>query len=361
MASAAATETAIHIIENERTLESGAFTPSQMEQVVLPALANDKIRNTQAPAGSTFFTRQIAIIPDCAILGHVGALTRISDGALLGSGPGRPPNWNYAKPKRLKPRHLGANLVTSLLGTQQYYHFFEKLLPLLSYLDRHHSPDSPLTVLVSAKTPAFQQSVCKAVEAAYPGVTFVSLEGDERGEIERYLWICDQASNVEWLPVTPKAAGRLSALLRAHYGQPKPDGRDLLFFSRGNTPLRRLTNEDAIEAIAAQRGLRRFEAVGSNHAEQVSRFANADVIVAVHGAGLTNLLFARPGTIVIEIFPEDFVKTTYLWLSNRLNLRHFPLVGSRGNYDQAFHLDPSLFAAKLDEALSIRQDAPTAA
>ena len=78
------------------------------------------------------------------------------------------------------------------------------------------------------------------------------------------------------------------------------------------------------------------------------RFSNADIVVAVHGAGLTNLLFARPGTAVIELFPENCVKSTYLWLSNRINLNHTALLGSAGDYHQAFHVDPYRFATTLD-------------
>ena len=352
MASAGATETAVEVIESETTLEVGRFTPAQMEQIVAPALANDKIRSIGAPSGATYFTREIAVVPDCAVLGHVGAVTRIGDGAVLYRRAARAPNWNLAKPKRLKSRHFGSGLVTSLLGTKQYYHFFEKLLPLLGYLDQHHSADRPLTVLVPALGPPFQWPICKAIEAAYPGVEFVSLAVGERAEVDRYLWLYDLADNAEWLPVTARAAARLGAVLRASYGLPKPAGGELLFVSRGRTPLRRLMNEAELEAIAAHRGFRRFEAMATDHREQVRRFGNADVIVAVHGAGLANLLFARPGAVVIEMFPGNFIKSTYLWLSSRLNLRHYPLIGSYGNYDQDFQVDPALFSAKLDEALA---------
>jgi Glycosyltransferase 61 len=352
MTSATATATAITVIERDTVLEAGGFSPAQMDRVVSPGLANDKIRVARAPVGATYFAREIAIVPDCAALGHVGVMTRTSDGAVLFRQAGRPPNWNMAKPKRLKARHLGADLVASLLGAGHYYHFFEKLLPLLGYLDRHHPQGTPLSVLVSAEAPAFQRHICQAVEAAYPGVRCIGLAPDERGLIDRYLWLHEAADNAEWLPVTAEAAARLAATLRAFYRQPKPTGRELMFVSRGNAPLRKLLNEPELEALGARRGFRRFEASATNHAEQVQRFGNAAVIVAVHGAGLTNLLFARPGTIVIEIFPEDFIKTTFLWLSNRLGMRHYPLVGSRGNYDQAFSVDPTQFAAILDSVLS---------
>src|SRR5262249_44059425 len=122
--------------------------------------------------------------------------------------------------------------------------------------------------------------------------------------------------------------------------------------SRGNVKMRRLLNEAELEEIAAARGFGRFEAVSGNHAEQVARFGNADVIVSVHGAGFTNLLFARPGAAVVELFPQNCVKSSYLWLSNRLHLHHYPLLGTVGDYHQSFRVDPDRFAAKLDEVLA---------
>jgi hypothetical protein len=360
MAGVTATESASRVIADETAMVSGGFTPRQMEEVVIPALANDKVRARHAP-GTCEVARQIAIIPDCAVLGHVGAVARISDGALLFRRGNVTPNWNYARPKRLKIRRFHDGLVTSMQDTHHYYHFFERLIPLLGYLDREHEPGSALTVLVRSGGPAFQRSVCAAVEAAYPGVTFVDLGQDERAEIDRYLWLHEMSDNTEWLPVTADRAARIGALMRAHYGQPAPKGGELMFFSRGSAKARRLTNEAELEAIAARLGFTRFEAVSGNHPEQVRRFANADVIVAVHGAGLTNLIFARPGTAIMELLPQNCIKSTYLWLSNCLSLRHYPVLGSDGDYHQAFHIDSGIFEAKLGEVLAASPQNPLSA
>ena len=44
---------------------------------------------------------------------------------------------------------------------------------------------------------------------------------------------------------------------------------------------------------------------GFSLTEQMARFAWADVVIAQHGAALSNLLWARPGTRVIEIVPRE--------------------------------------------------------
>jgi hypothetical protein len=329
---------------------SGGFTAAQMREVVLPAVANDKVREPQAP-GTCRAIRQVAVIEDCALLGHVSTLIRRKDGAMLYHRAGAAPNWNFARPKRLKSRYC-EGLATSLHDGRHYYHFFERVLGLIGYLDREHEPGSALTILTCVAGPAYQRETCASIAAAYPGVRVEEVADDERVEIGRYLWIHDLTDNTEWLPATPERAERLAAILRAHYRQGSPRGGELLFFSRGAARKRRLRNEAELEAIAAARGFARFEAVAANHPEQVRRFANADVIVGVHGAGLTNLLFARPASAVIELFPSNCMKSTYLWLSNRVNLRHYPLLGTPGDGQQTFDVAPDLFAAKLDEVLA---------
>ena len=60
---------------------------------------------------------------------------------------------------------------------------------------------------------------------------------------------------------------------------------------------------------------------GITFLEQVELFHNAEIIVAAHGAGLTNILFSEPGTKVYEIFQEH-EDDAFWYLSQLLNLNH---------------------------------------
>jgi capsular polysaccharide biosynthesis protein len=57
--------------------------------------------------------------------------------------------------------------------------------------------------------------------------------------------------------------------------------------------------------------------------EQAALFRDAQVVVAFHGAGLTNLIFSRSGTVVIEIFAPDFIVTNFWSICHDLDLRYF--------------------------------------
>jgi capsular polysaccharide biosynthesis protein len=54
-------------------------------------------------------------------------------------------------------------------------------------------------------------------------------------------------------------------------------------------------------------------------------FSRADVVIAQHGAGLVNILFGKPGTLVLELCPRlhvmvsfDFINIIYIDLYARI-------------------------------------------
>ena len=82
--------------------------------------------------------------------------------------------------------------------------------------------------------------------------------------------------------------------------------REKIYVSRSDATRRRIVNDAELAAALARFGYRRIELSGLSLAEQVTRFAYASHIISLHGAGLSNLALATPGTQVIEIFPERY-------------------------------------------------------
>jgi hypothetical protein len=57
--------------------------------------------------------------------------------------------------------------------------------------------------------------------------------------------------------------------------------------------------------------------------ECVRLFGRAKLIVGAHGAGLSNMIFSRKGTPVVELFPSNMINVCYWHLSWILNNPHF--------------------------------------
>ena len=62
--------------------------------------------------------------------------------------------------------------------------------------------------------------------------------------------------------------------------------------------------------------------------EQINTFAQAELIVGAHGAGLTNLAFASPGARAIELFPAGYLLPDYWWLAERRPRGGLPLLSA---------------------------------
>jgi capsular polysaccharide biosynthesis protein len=143
----------------------------------------------------------------------------------------------------------------------------------------------------------------------------------------------------EWMPIDRAMVDKWRDILLAHYPalpSPGPSTGRRLFIGRKGTKLRRLKNEDEIAAMLAQYGFETFTPSAGDQRSQIEAFGAADIVVAVHGAALTNLVFCRPGTRVVEIFPSNFIKSPYLWLAAKLDLKYEGFFAGNGDYWQAF-------------------------
>ena len=74
-----------------------------------------------------------------------------------------------------------------------------------------------------------------------------------------------------------------------------------IFVSRRDVARRKLLNEDEIFAALAPLGFERTVPGELGVAEQIAAFSAARVIVAAHGAALTNMMFAPPSAAIVEL------------------------------------------------------------
>ena len=106
-------------------------------------------------------------------------------------------------------------------------------------------------------------------------------------------------TNPGWLVRAAREIAEYSTALNA------PTSGGKIYVSRRDSNVRRLVNEVEVTRMLEGMGFRSVTCSGLTVREQQQLFANADVIVASHGAALTNLIWCRPGTRVIEFLPVE--------------------------------------------------------
>jgi capsular polysaccharide biosynthesis protein len=107
--------------------------------------------------------------------------------------------------------------------------------------------------------------------------------------------------------------------------RPRRTGRRL-YVSRADAAWRRVANEAELVAALERHGFEPVLPGTMPLREQLQAFAEADVVLGPHGAGLVNLLAAAPGARVIELFDERYVNGCYYALADALDLSYWYLV-----------------------------------
>ncbi|MDF2789076.1 MAG: capsular polysaccharide biosynthesis protein [Neobacillus sp.] len=90
---------------------------------------------------------------------------------------------------------------------------------------------------------------------------------------------------------------------------------------------RKIINEDQVMKVLSKYGFVKVGLESLTLAEQVELFSSAEVIIAAHGAGLTNLTFSQSGTKVLEIFPRTYIIPHYWGISSFANLDYYYYIG----------------------------------
>lgn len=105
---------------------------------------------------------------------------------------------------------------------------------------------------------------------------------------------------------------------------------DLLFVTRNESSMRRILNEEELLPGLKDLGFRIISPATLSLTEQIDAFRNARVVLSAHGAQLTNIIFCRPKTTLVEIFPEEGVHgSAFLRIASQMGFNYYYVVGEK--------------------------------
>ena len=126
-------------------------------------------------------------------------------------------------------------------------------------------------------------------------------------------------------------------------------GERRIFLNRRQRSERTIVNIDEVEAVTSKHGFETVFAEDHSLDEQIRMFAETSAIVAIHGAGLTNCLFADASRLrCLEIHTASYLNPHYYWLLQMLGAeRYDAIVGSGLDSRQRFRVDVGAFERQL--------------
>ena len=201
-----------------------------------------------------------------------------------------------------------------------YFHWLADVLPRLLTV-KEELKDLVLLLPSDCKELKYVSDSLRAFEIG--GVEFVS--PDEVLVCENLLVPTQTAPSGSYNDELIQAVGKVVAEFYApDAGELRERPADRVYISRAEAPKRRITNEEEVVDVLREFNFRIVRSEEHSFAEQVRMAARAGYVVSNHGAGLTNILFMRPGASVLELrHATDRINNCYFTLASALKLNYF--------------------------------------
>jgi hypothetical protein len=229
---------------------------------------------------------------------------------------GFPYRWQYVDCMRTlwaPSRRMADGFLLTLHQSANYYHWVCEVLPL-AYALMRDARWGTLPVYVSADLPEF----------VFEYLRMLGLEGYCRA-LPHGVYSADTLlvptfpGGSEWPSPDHLCTVRRACLEAVG---PSLQARRRLYISRADAAERRVVNETELMATLADLGFERVTLTGMSPADQIRLFQTADIVLAPHGAGTTNILFAPPDCLLIELMGPGFVSTCFMVVASAVGQRY---------------------------------------
>ena len=111
---------------------------------------------------------------------------------------------------------------------------------------------------------------------------------------------------------------------------------------------RKIANEQEFEEYISSQGFEIHTMEGMTIRKQAELFHQASVIISPHGAGLTNIVFSKPGTQVIEIFHPETIFGHYYTMAGSLWMPYHPILGTTKSDPKLIEMDQDMIVNMED-------------
>ncbi len=262
-------------------------------------------------------------------------------------------NWAVTRPRPFrKPPIEIAGRAMGFLYMKHYGHLLTDVLGPIALAVQQGlvTPENPVTMVVAARDNPVSVRFVEGMLRLGLARDVVRLTHEDSAICESWLQGEVLVASGEHKYGMPEATDTLRRIFMAadDAGAPPAVAHPKVYFQRGAVKLRQVAGEAALIEALRDRGWHIFESSWGNHAEQLAVFGGFQTMVGVHGAGLANLIFARPGARVVELQAGNARKTTGLFWAACAGLDYVSAYGGPEGADQSFTIDPAEVLALLD-------------
>jgi hypothetical protein len=228
---------------------------------------------------------------------------------------------------------------------RNYYHWLIQAVPAIDWAMRS-TPNRPVTLMLPELN-AWQSASLELL--GYGNIPRVILTPYKHFYFPRVSY--SEFLNVVLPGGISRSAQATFRRLRYAVNAPIEQEGQIVYVARTDTARRMAVNErDVMQALAAE-GVRVIVPGSLSLQEQIAAFGNADAVIAPHGAGLSNIVFCKPGTVLYEMLPEHYPNNCFTRLAQATGLHYwadmFPSYGEGNEHDKNWTIDIGVVKNRL--------------
>ena len=222
-----------------------------------------------------------------------------------------------------------------------YFHWLCETLPRL-YLLTLLEVDRP-KVILPGPTMENVPFIRESLNLLFPNIEFSFTKNQSILNLRELIWISPMGDHRQFNPLLITGFREfIKNIVRVDCTRPL----QRLYITRKRAGVRKISNEPEVELILERFGFRTVCLEDYSFEEHIKIFSQSEVIISVHGAGLSNMIFMPENSYVLELQRRMPEATAYSALANCLNFNYYyvfcehatELVGERPE-DVNLHVD----------------------
>jgi capsular polysaccharide biosynthesis protein len=237
---------------------------------------------------------------------------------------GEPGAWPSFERLQRYPRGVsiptGASLLTGGGGAAAYFHWLYDVLPRLHLLERSGLAGYGPPYITEKVDHEFKHTTLRLM--GVDPADCIEVTGPVTIRADRLVATAGHRHPDHAEPWIPQ-------FLRSTLMARQPETGLRIYVNRRDTKIRRILNESRLESALATRGFTSVTMSEHPFEEKVRLYASADVVVAPHGSGLSNIAFCPPGAHVVDIVGDDWSGPLFEDIARAVSLHYRAVPASR--------------------------------
>jgi hypothetical protein len=229
-------------------------------------------------------------------------------------------------------------------GEENYFHFYNDVLAKIFYLRDHKIDFSKFTIVVSERLHS------KAYFQYFLSTPFLA---SLHWHVQSHEWIhFEEAIFCKPFTHTKKY---LDEMLHSVKSEIVGGGVKRIFLTRSSKSFRFVENIDQLKPILYKYNFEIVDTSSLSMQDQIALFNECRYLVAVHGAGITNVVYRKGQELsLLEIIqPSSYIPFHYGLLCKMYNYSYDVILGDKGREsgNGGFRIDPFFLESKLKEMI----------